>query len=186
MKRWQLLKWPTALLTIAAIVILSHSPTPPPAPTPVHTQQTRPAWQAQQVQQWHFSPQQQLIYLQAKLATHNQQHQRTHLDQPTGLLIRNDTTYTLRAEQGMLTRSTLRLSGQVRLQRMALNNAHPLVLETAMLHYDHPQQHLSTPETVRITQGPNWTRGTGLDWWLERQTLMIKKDVISEFAPPTL
>lgn len=184
MKRWQLLKWPAALLAVAAIVMLSRSPTPPP--TPAHTSQTRPTWQAQQVEQWQILPQRQVTHLQATLATHYQQYNRTLLEQPTGLLIQDNTTYTFVAEQGIATASTIRLSGHVRLQRMTLNDAHPFVLESPVLHYDQTLRHLSTPKVVRITQGPNWTQGTGLDWWLDRQTLTIKKDVTSEFAPPTL
>ena len=177
------LPWSAALIVIIAMIWLTSAPspdTPPEYETPLSS---RPSWQAQGVTQWENITGE-IRHLQAAQASHYPRHH-TWLEKPTGIIQQTNATYTFKADHGTTTSQSIQLTGHVLIQRLTPVTP-PLTLQTPTLHYDQIQHHLSTSKPVRITHGPHWTQGIGLDWWLARQMLKIRKDVISEFKPAHL
>lgn len=181
----QRLRWTAIWLTVAAMVWSTASLMPNTKPAQTSPPSLHPSWQAQKVTQWKAHPSGERWYLQVAQATHLSHGNRTLLEKPTGVIQQKKAFYTFKADQGSTTSQSILLSGHVLLQRLTPNTP-PLTLQAPNLHYDLKQRYLSTPKPVRITRGPNWIRGTGLDWWLANQVLKIRKDVISEFTPPHL
>ena len=171
------------LLAAAAGMLLwsnsqRHGPAHPSSP---HTPSPQPDWIAHQADSWRLDLQQgEQLYIQAAQAMHWKKTSLTHLKQPRGWLLKPHAAYRFEADQGRTGAQRLHLQGTVVVQQMAPQR---LRLESPQLDYEQTARQVTTPSAVHLSTPQGWTRGVGLQWWLDTQRLIIEREVHTHYAP---
>ena len=177
----RVLLWLLLAATAGLLLWFNHHPQTArrPSATPAHLQQ--PEWVAHQADSWRLDLQQgEQLYIQAAQATHWKKTGLTHLQQPRGWLLKPDAAYRFEAEQGRTSAQHLHLQGDVVIQQAAPQR---LRLESPQLDYDQTTRQVTSPSPLRLSTPQGWTRGVGLQWWLETQRLIIQREVHTHYAP---